>query len=99
MSPRRHPMLGTPHPRRVGLHHRRHRAQIQRPPTASTFPLGHSPGTAAHTPHTGAAPPNRTHMSNQQRLLFVELDPLDNGLLDPQQPSPYPSVAHADPRL
>jgi hypothetical protein len=38
-------------------------------------------------------------MSDHQDLHLIELDPLDNGLLDPEQPSPYPSVAHADPRL
>jgi hypothetical protein len=31
-------------------------------------------------------------------VLLLELNPIDNGLLDAQQGSPYPGVAHAVPR-
>ena len=51
-----HPVLGAAHPRRVGLQHRLHRAQIQRPPAAPPSP-GHSPGTAVRTPRSGRRAP------------------------------------------
>lgn len=47
------PMLGAPHPRRVGLQKRLERAQIQRPPTASTLHPGHSRGTASRSVRSG----------------------------------------------
>jgi hypothetical protein len=36
-------------------------------------------------------------MSDQQLLIVVELNPLDTRVLDPEQPSPYPRIAHAVP--
>ncbi len=57
-------VLGAGHPRRVGLDHRLHRAQIQRPPAASSF-TGVVPPAAALTDSTapcsgvGPAGPDR----------------------------------------
>ena len=93
-----HPVHPAGHPRRVGLQHRPHRSQIQRPPPPPTLP-GVITRTAqpAH-PTPPPLPTRRAHMSDHQLMGLVELDPLHHRLLDPEQPSPYPAVAHAVPR-
>ena len=93
-----HPISGTAHPGRVGLQHRLHRAQVQSPPPASTLPLVIARTAPPTHPAPISPPPSRPRMHHQHTLLLVELDPLDHGLLDPQQPSPYPSTAHVVPR-
>lgn len=81
-------VLGAGHPRRVGLDHRLHRAQIQRPPAASSLtrvvppaaPLTHS--TA---PRSGAGRPDPT---DQHLGVPVELDSLHDGLLHTEKGMP-----------
>ncbi len=91
-----HPVLAATDPRRVSLQHRLHRAQIQGPPPALPLIIARTAPQAR--PAAPPLPPHRTHMRDQHALFLVELDPLDRGLLDPKQPSPYPPIAHAVPR-
>ena len=86
-----HPVLGAAHSWRVGLQHRLHRAHIQRPPAASTLPLVIARAAPPAYPAAALLPPHRMHMSDQQGLLLVELDPLDDGLLDPRAAQRIPS--------
>jgi hypothetical protein len=90
-----HPMRSTPHPRRLSLHHRPHRAHVQRPPPPpprTAIKPGATP-LAVRTPPSGT--PAHPYLNHQQRLFVVELDTLDHRLLDSQQPSPYPCRTHA----
>ena len=81
-------MLGAGHPRRVGLDHRLHRAQIQRPPAASSF-TGVVPPAAAladsTAPCSGAGRPDPT---DQHLGVLVELDSLHDGLLRTEKGMP-----------
>lgn len=92
-----HPVLAAGHPRGVGLQHRLHRAQVQRPPPPPTRPLVVTPATAQADPTPQARAPCRPHVRDQPLRLLVELDPLHRRVLDAEQPRPYPSVAHAVP--
>ncbi len=92
-----HPVLGAVHPRRVSLQDRLHDTQIQAPPPPPTLPLVITRATLSAHPAAPPLPAHWPHMRDQQALVFIELDPLDRGLLDPEQPSPYPSIAHAVP--
>jgi hypothetical protein len=84
-----HPVLAAAHPRRIGLQHRHHNAQVQRPPAPSTLPLVIARTPPPAHPAATALPADRPHVRDQQAPGLVELDPTDRGLLDPQQPSPY----------
>src|SRR5262249_58174168 len=82
--PRRHdhPMPRARHPRRVGLHERPYRPQIQRPPPPTTrTPV--VPRTASPTDPTLPPPPTpRPHRRDNHTLVLVELDTLNHRLLD-----------------
>jgi len=83
-----HPMLGAGDPCGVGLQHRPHGAQVQRPPPPPT-PASVVTGAATATdPATAAGSARWPHMSHQQLRVLVELDPLDDHLLDAQQGPP-----------
>jgi len=73
-------MLGAGHPRRVGLDHRLHRAQIQSPPASPSL-TGVIPAAAALTDPTaegsGAGRPDPTH---QYLGILVELHCLHDRL-------------------
>ena len=51
-----HPVLGAAHPRRVGLQHRLPQRPGPAPASVADPAPGHSPGNAAGTAHSGAAP-------------------------------------------
>ena len=82
------PMLGAADPGRLGLQVGADRAEVQRPPAPPALaPV--KPGTAPPALTAAAlgalAGPHRHH----DRLgVLVELHPLDNGLLDTEQPCP-----------
>ncbi len=74
-----------------------HRAQSQRPPAPPTLALVVTSAAALTDPTPPSPLPNRARVRDQQLLVLVELDPLHRGVLGPEQPSPYPAVAHAVP--
>jgi hypothetical protein len=83
-------------PRRVGLHERERRAEIQRPPTPA--PVTEIKAWAASPTHTApiALAPVRPDRHDQLSLI-ADLHVLDDRSLQPQQPRPYPDAAHVVP--
>jgi hypothetical protein len=83
-----HPVHRAAHPRRVSLHERLHRAQIQRPPPPASL----TTVVAGAAPPAQSAPPpltpHRPHRRHDHTLLLVEYDTLNHRLLDAEQPSP-----------
>lgn len=94
-----HAMLTARHPRRVGLQHHLHGAQIQRPPPPPTLALVIARSRSLADPAPPPTHPRRAHMRDQDLLVLAELDPLHRRLLDAQQPCPYPCLTHAVPCL
>ena len=76
------------HPRRVGLDHRPHRAQIQRPPPPPSLARVVAADSAAGTLRSAAAGPGPAGPRHDHTLVLVELDSLNDRLLDAEQPSP-----------
>jgi hypothetical protein len=94
---RRHhdPVHGAGHPRRVGLQLRPHGAQVQCPPAPPPGPavIDRAPASAGRT--ASPLPFMRAHMHHDRIAGLIEVDPLHRGLLDPEQPGPYPARTHA----
>jgi hypothetical protein len=84
----RDPVLGTRHARSVGFQHGADHAEVQGPPPLLTLPLviAAAATTTATTP--GTSRPRRADVSDQQALVLVELDPVQDCALDPEQPGP-----------
>lgn len=89
-----HAVTTTTHPRRVGLHERQRRPEIQRSPTPASVTLI-EPRTAppAHAAAISLAPDRPYRDDNL--ILTANLHVLDDRPLDAQQPRPYPDLAHA----
>jgi hypothetical protein len=89
------PVLGTAHPRRVGLREHPDQTEVQAsppPPTLSrVIAWAAPPADPAPTPGAASDP----DVSHEHPTVLIEIDLLNDGLLDPQQDSPYPGVAHA----
>ena len=92
-----HPMPRAPHPGGVGLQVRPDHTKVQRPPAPAALALvvaGTPPPTA---PATAPVPARRPDAGHDRVGLFVEQDVLDDGVLDAEQPCPYPLGSHAVP--
>lgn len=83
-----HAMHRAGHPRRVGLQHGLDQPKVQGPPAPPALSLALAPAALAALPTTTTLTRVRPHISHQQLLGFVILDPVDAGLLNPEQPRP-----------
>jgi hypothetical protein len=90
-----HPMLAAAHPGRVGFQQCLDRAEVQRAPAAAPVALviAWTAALAAATAASAAA--GRPHQHHQRIGVLIEQDPLDDGVLDAEQPLPYPCGSHA----
>jgi len=87
-------MAPARHPRRLGLHERERRAEIQRtPPPAALAEVETrrpAPAHPAAIPLSEARPDAHDHLA-----LAAEPDVLNDNSAQPEQPRPYPDTAHA----
>ena len=89
-------VLGTVHPRGVGLEEALHRPEIERPPVAPALALVIAGSThpAAPTPALGRTP--RPHVDHHGFGLLVEVDLLDHRRpVDTEHATPYVGTEHA----
>ncbi len=83
-----HPMLATLDPWRLTMETTPDRAQIQSPPVTTPSPRV-VPGCRTHTASTPIpAPHNRPNSNRHHQRPRVEVDPLNDGVLDPNQRPP-----------
>jgi hypothetical protein len=97
-----HAMLGAGHPRRVRLDHRLQGAQVQSPPAAASLTAVVLRATPLTDPAPLPAPPRGPGVHHDQwiaALGLLDLHRLDHGLVDTEQPSPYPCRSHAVSRF
>jgi hypothetical protein len=87
-------MLGAAHPGRVGFQERLDGAKLQRAPAAAPLALvvARTAALAGSTAASTAA--GRPHQRDEHAVLVVA-HLLDDGVLDAQQPLPYPCGSHA----
>jgi hypothetical protein len=90
-----HAVLAAVHPGRVGLQQRLHGPKVQRPPAPSPLALIEAGAAPAADPAAPPAPSCRSHRRHDRVGLLVEADRFDDGVLDAEQPCPYPLGLHA----
>jgi hypothetical protein len=92
-----HAVAAATHPRRLGLQERLHYPEVQRAPASA--PLAVVVARAASTADTAPAAltAGRPHQGDDGRCFLVERHMLDHGVLDAEQPRPYPLEPHAVP--
>ena len=90
-----HAVLAAAHSGRVGLQQRRHGPKVQRPPAPSTLALIEAGAASAADPTAPPAPSCRSHRRHDRVGLLIEADRFHDGVLDAEQPCPYPSYLHA----
>jgi hypothetical protein len=90
-----HAVLAAAHPGRVGLQQRLHGPKVQRPPAPSTLALIKAGAGSAADPTAPPAPSCRSHRRHDRVGLLIEADSFHDGVLDAEQPCPYPSYLHA----
>jgi hypothetical protein len=88
-------VLRAGHPRRVGLDIDRHRTQVERSPSAPTLAGVIAAAAALTDPAATTRCTHQAHMANHRPAVLVELDLLNDRLIDAQNSTPYPGVAHA----
>jgi hypothetical protein len=79
----------------VGLQQRLHGPKVQRPPAPPTLALIEAGAASAADPTAPPAPSCRSHRRHDRVGLLIEADSFHDGVLDAEQPCPYPSYLHA----
>jgi hypothetical protein len=90
-----HAVLAAAHSGRVGLQQRRHGPKLQRPPAPSTLALIEAGAASPADPTATLAPSCQSHRHHDRVGLLIEADRFHDGVLDAEQPYPYPSYLHA----
>jgi hypothetical protein len=90
-----HPVLAAAHPGRVGLQERLDRAEIQRAPAAAPVALVIARTAALAEATAASAAAGRSHQRDQDAAGVVVPHLVDHGVLDAEQPLPYPCRSHA----
>jgi hypothetical protein len=83
-------VLTAGHPGCVGLQERADHPKIECAPASSPFPLVEAGTPPAADPTAASPPTSRADCSDDRVSVLVELHLLDHGVLDAEQPCPYP---------
>jgi hypothetical protein len=92
-----HPMGRATNPGRVGLQEHPHHAKVQPTPAAPALALVIARAAALTDRTAPPAAAGGPHHGDHRVSVLVEDDLLDHGVLDTQQPLPYPCRSHAVP--
>jgi hypothetical protein len=88
-------VLWTGHPWRVGFQERLDGTKVERAPSATALTLVIARAAALADSAAAPAASGWPDHGNDRAALLIEQDLLDDGVLDAEQPLPYPLGSHA----